>query len=245
MTIAPAYGPLSSRANVIASAARRHISAALAIFRRTRDREGIARVLHEMGALALFEGTLPEARRRLEAALRMRRALGDAWGIASTLSNLGLVKACEGNPGHAEVLLREGLTMYENLNERFKVAGALGNLAEIARLRGRLDDARSYTLSSLRMFHEFGDKDGVAGSFDSFAKLSNATGDYAGAVRLFGLASVLREEAGTTPPVPEREELERELSIARAGVDPATFDAEWRAGRQTTIDTALKPWMTP
>jgi predicted ATPase len=225
--------------------AHRHISAALAIYRRTNDREGIARVLHEMGALALFEGKFPEARRRLEAALTMRRALGDAGGIAKTLSNLGLVAACEGNLERAEVLLKEGLTMYENLGERFSVAGALGNLAEVTRLRGRLDAARSYTLSSLRMFHEFGDKDGVAGSFDSLAKLSNATGDYAMAVRLFGLASALREEAGTTPPVPEREELERELSTARASVDATTFEAEWRAGRQMTVDAALEPWMTP
>ncbi|MGZ6256138.1 MAG: tetratricopeptide repeat protein, partial [Candidatus Limnocylindria bacterium] len=225
--------------------AHRHISAALAIVRRTHDRGGIARVLHEIGSLALFEGKLPEARRRLEAALTMRRELGDAWGIANTLSNLGLVAACEGDLERAEALLREGLTTYENLNERFKVAGALGNLAEITRLRGRLDDARSYTLSGLRLAQEFGDTDGVAGSFDSLAKLSNATSNYARAVRLFGLASALRDEAGTTPPVIEREELERELSIARAGVNPATFDAEWQAGRQMTVEAALEPWMTP
>lgn len=135
--------------------------------------------------------------------------------------------------------------MYERLDERLHVAGALGNLAEVARLRGRLEDARSDTLVSLRIFREAGDMDGVAGSVDSLAKLSNASGDHASAARLFGLASALREEAGTTPPVPEREELELELAIARAGVDPDTFDAEWQAGRQMTIEAALAPWLTP
>jgi predicted ATPase len=222
--------------------AHRHISAALAIFRGTHDRAGVAQVLHEMGALALFEGNLPAARRRLEAALTMKRALGDAWGIANALCNLGLVSACEGNLERAEVLLRQALTTYESLNERYGVAGALGNLAEVTRLGGRLDDARSFTLSGLRLAREIGDKDGIAGSLDSLAKLSNATGDHATAVRLFGLASALREEAGTTPSVPEREELERELSIARAGVDEASFDAEWRAGRDLSVDGALDAW---
>lgn len=225
--------------------ARKHIAAALAISRRARDRQGIARAFHEMGALALFQGNLAEARRRLDTALNIERELGNDLGMAKALANLGLVAEYAGDFERAEALLRQSLSIYEGRNDRLGVALATGNLADVARLGGRLSDAWSGQLASLRLLHEIGDKDGSAAGLESLAKVANASGDYPRAVRLFGLASAFREEAGTTPPALERGEAERELSTARGQVDPATFDAEWRAGRQMTIDAALEPPMTP
>jgi tetratricopeptide (TPR) repeat protein len=220
--------------------ARRHIAAALAISRRARDRQGIARALHEMGALALFEGNLAEARRRLNAALNIERELGNGLGMANALANLGLVAEYARDLERAETLLRQSLSIYEERNDRLGVALATGNLADVARLGGRLDDAWAGQLSSLRLLHEIGDKDGSAACLESLAKVANASGDHLRAVRLFGLASALREEAGTTPPALEQTEAERELNKARGQVDPATFDAEWQAGRQMSIDAALE-----
>jgi tetratricopeptide (TPR) repeat protein len=197
-----------------------------------------------MGALALFEGNLAEAKRRLHAALKIERELGNALGMANALANLGLVAEYSRDLDRAETLLRQSLSIYEERDDRLGAALAIGNLADVARLRGRLDDAWSGQLVTLRLLHEIGDKDGSAACLESLAKVANASGDHPRAVRLFGLASVLREEAGTTPPALERAEAERELSTARAGIDPATFDAEWRAGREMTIDAALEPSLT-
>lgn len=222
-----------------------HIGEALAIFRRAGDREGTARALNELGVVALSGGDLPAARQGLEAALAIKRELGDPWSIANTLTNLGLVAYYEGDLERAEALHRESLAIYRHLDDRVDVALATGNLADVARRRGRLDDALSGQLETLRIFHQIGDQDGTAGCLESLAKVANAMGDHAHAVRLFGLASACREEAGTSPAALERTEVERELSVARTRIDTASFEAEWQTGREMTIEAALGPWKMP
>ena len=105
---------------------------------------------------------------------------------------------------------------------------------------GRLDEAHAWHAESLKLFDEVGDNDGLTECLERFAMLANATANFRRAAQLFGAASVLRKEAGTSLMPAERAEYDTELSATRAQLDTAAFDATWRAGQAMTIDQAME-----
>jgi hypothetical protein len=90
------------------------------------------------------------------------------------------------------------------------------------------------------VFDEIGDKDGCAESAEGLAMLAIAHDDHARAARLFGLATLLREDAGTQSPAPQRAEVERGLDVTRSRLGQTTFDTEWQAGREMSVGDAIE-----
>jgi predicted ATPase len=221
-------------------AARGHVSEALDIFERLGDERGVATALNELGVLASYEGDFAEARRLLEESLAIKRTLGDDWLMANAFVNLGNVAGWGGDHALGYQLHTESLALFEKAGERMGVAIANHNLASAAMHLGRLAEALERHVASLRLFDEVGDKDGCAESAEGLAMLANAHGERALAARLFGLGSRLREESGTQSPATQRAELERELDITRERLDQATFDTEWQAGHETSVEDAFE-----
>ena len=220
--------------------ARSHVDRALSIWEKTANERGTARAFNEIGVIAMYEGHYQEAEQALDRALKIKRELGDPVTIANSLTNLGLVASYKGDLERAEELHRESLTIYGRHGDRLGVALASGNLAHLAMLNGRLDEARSGQIESLALFRELGDDDGIAECLERLAMIAEAEGDFLIAVRLFGLASAVRDKVGTVRAAFELTEFEQGLDIARANTDRETFEHEWEIGRQMSIDEAVE-----
>ncbi|HSD82568.1 MAG TPA: tetratricopeptide repeat protein, partial [Anaerolineae bacterium] len=212
---------------------------ALSIFQQLDNPRGIAISFNELGLVAGHRGEYAAARQFLEQSLAIKRELGDEWLIANSIVNLGLIADYLNDYEAAYALHQECLAIYRTLNETSGIAIASGNLGHAALHLGRLDEARARQAESIKLFDAVGGKDGLTECLERFAMLANADLDFSRAARLFGAASVLRKEAGTTLPPAEQAEYERELNTTRTQLDTATFDAEWRAGQTLTLEQAI------
>ncbi len=216
-----------------------HMEEALSIFQQLGNRRGIAAALNELGAVAVGCGRLADARQRFEQSLAIKRELGDDWLIANSVGNLGLIAGYQNDYASAYTLQQESLTLSRAMNETGGIAIASGNLGHAAMHLGRLEEAQARQAESLRLFDEIGDKNGLTECLERFAMLANATANFKRAAQLFGAASALRKETGTSLLPVERAEYDRELRATRAQMDTATFDAEWRAGQMLTLEQAI------
>lgn len=221
-------------------AARGYIREALAIFERLDDKRRIATALNELGVLASYEGDFTEAVRLLEESLAIKKELGDERLIANAFVNLGLIAGWEGDHLRSYELHAESLALFERVGERIGVAIATHNLAHAAMHLGRLDEALERQVASLQLFDDIGDADGCAECLEGLAMLANARDDGRRAAQLFGLATVLRKEAGTQSAAAQRAEVERELDITRTRLDQTTFDTEWQAGHELSVADAIE-----
>jgi len=219
--------------------ARGYVRDALAIFEQLDDKQHIATALNELGVLASYEGDFADAVRFLEESLALKRGLGDDRLTANSIMNLGLVAGWAGDHERGYELHAESLGLFEQTGEAFGKAIANLNLAHAAMRLGRLDEARERQVASLRLLDDVGDGDGCAECLEDLAMLANARGDERRAAQLFGVAAVVREEAGTQPPLPRLAEIERELDSTRSRLGRTAFDAEWQAGREMSVEEAI------
>ncbi len=199
----------------------------------------IATALNELG-LAAYEGDYAEAVRLLQQSLAIKQGLGDDWLTANSLVNLGLASEWGGDHARGYELHADSLALFEGVGDPIGVAIATHNLARAAMHLGRLDEALERLVASLRTFDEIGDADGCAECLEGLAMLANARDDSRRAAQLFGLAAVVRKEAGTQPAMFQLAEVERELDITRSRLDQATFDTEWQAGHEMSVEAAIE-----
>ena len=220
-------------------AARVYMEEALPIFQQLGDKRGIATALNELGVVALGRGRFADARQLLEQSLAIKRELGDDWLIANSVGNLGLIAGYQNDYAAAYTLHQESLAISRALNEMGGMAIESGNLGHAAMHLGKLEEAQARQGESLKLFEEVGDKDGLTECLERFAMLANANANFRRAAQLFGAASVLRKETGTSLMPAERAEYDSELSATRAQLDVATFEAAWAEGQAMTLEQAI------
>jgi transcriptional regulator with GAF, ATPase, and Fis domain/tetratricopeptide (TPR) repeat protein len=131
------------------------------------DREEVARIEHNLGVVAIYQGRLTEAADALERALSVKRELGDRAGVRSCLLNLGITLTKLEEYDDAELLLDEALALAESLGQtagrgwclaaradvalrKRDVAGAERGIAEAEALRDALPAALRCDLTLLR-----------------------------------------------------------------------------------------------
>ena len=220
--------------------ARAHEEEALLIFQQLGDKRRIATAFNELGVIAMYRGEYTAARQLLEQSLAIKRELGDKWLIVNSVMNLGLVASDQGDYVLAFTLLQDSHATFRALDEKSGTAIASGNLGHVALRLGKLDEAHAWQAESLKLFAAVGDKDGLTECLERFAMLANASANFRRAAQLFGAASALRKEVGTSLPPAEQAEYHRELSTTRAQLDAATFEAAWQAGQVMTMEQAME-----
>lgn len=141
---------------------RRLFEDALAIFRRTGDKWGVANSLNNLGVLALRRGDRTGARQLYEESLQLWRELDNRPVIALSLTNLGNVAVSDSDYARADALYRESLELFRSLGDSNGVALALSHLGDLARARGRLDDASKLYEESFAIYEQLGNKSGAA-----------------------------------------------------------------------------------
>src|SRR5260370_23509073 len=184
------------------------------------------------------------ARRLFDEGLEIFRELADPSGTAASLAGLGNVALRQGDHEAAQSFYEAGLALSRELGDRVSVAIALNNLGKIARERGDARAAWALHAESLTIRRELGDKGGFPWSLEAFAQLCAPVAPEH-AAWLCGAAEALRESLGLPLPPSEREEHDRAISVVREALGPETFAAVWAAGRELTLEEALRCAMEP
>ncbi|MGH2531394.1 MAG: tetratricopeptide repeat protein [Thermomicrobiales bacterium] len=212
---------------------------ALAIKRALGDDEGSAVTLTYLAHIALDRGEINEATSLGQEALATHRALGKRRHIALTLDILGDVAFHQGDDGRASEHFEEALTIFRDLRGKRGIASVFDHLGKIARGRGDHARAWAFHAEALDLHQEQGNAGSIAAWLDAVVSMLACCHQYASAARLFGTATVLREQAGR--PRSRLLELENKhiLASPRRGLGERAFAAAQSAGRELPVDHAI------
>jgi len=98
-----------------------------------------------------------------------------------------------------------------------------------------------YTRSTgFGQFRRLGDQRGIAESVVGLGAVAAFEGRAETAARLFGAAEASLETLGAELWPSNRGVYERSVAAARTALDPAVFEAAWKAGRQLSLDQVIK-----
>ncbi|MEM9556563.1 MAG: CHAT domain-containing tetratricopeptide repeat protein [Acidobacteriota bacterium] len=149
----------------------------LAAARGAGDRELEARVLNNLGGIAVNRGDPAAARRYFEAALEQRRALGDHFGEGAALNNLGAFHRARGALDDARAAYRRALELFETLENRYWQARTLNNFAYAHLTLGDVDRAHDLLRRALPLRRAVDDRAGEATTLRNLARATAERGD--------------------------------------------------------------------
>jgi tetratricopeptide (TPR) repeat protein len=213
---------------------------ALAVYRQTDDKRGVAVTLNNLGHHTVLQGAFEEGRRYLEEDLALSTQLGDVRGCAIARFNLGVTAWYEGDTERAHQLFIDGLEVFRTLEDNWWIAFSLHGLADIARMRNDHEQARALELESLTLFQPLREKSGMAQCFEGLAADALASGRADVGARLLGAAQAIRRSISyPIPPasVPSYERLRSALSERLGEHD---FSAMVNLGRAMSIQDAAE-----
>jgi serine/threonine protein kinase/tetratricopeptide (TPR) repeat protein len=153
---------------------------ALPIYRETRDIEGEAHCLSELGAIARQTGRLARSEELMATALDKFQEVEHRVGVATCLNGLGILATFSDDLGKATQHLRGALQIFKQEGNRFGVARCLNNLAEVSRRAGDLDTAEVGYCQSMAHFEAIGSAEIWLAQLN-LGLVQLARGDYAGA----------------------------------------------------------------
>jgi predicted ATPase len=224
-----------------AAAAERWLNDAVAACRQVDEPFALATALKHLGLVAMYAQPpdAERARELLEEALRLRGSLGDLDGSASCLNDLAVLALQQWDYDRAGLLLEESLELCRRHGSRYILSFVLNSLSLVALEQGDLDRVTGLLAESLEIARELGGQEGVGCALDRLACLAAARAQPLSAARLFGAAEALRETIGAPLNAAERATYERHLALARAQLDPMTWEATLSVGRDQPIDTLM------
>jgi predicted ATPase/transcriptional regulator with XRE-family HTH domain len=207
----------------------------LVLFRGLGDLWYIAQVVIDLGLVAVYQEDYGAARAWYEEGLTLARALKNRSLIATALNNLGEVARCQDGDERAAVLYAESLQLHQDLGNKPETPRLLHNLGYVALHRGETAQASVYFRDSLDRFQQLGMRRGIAENLAGFAAVAAVSGRAAEAARLWGAAEALHATVGTPVWPTDRREQARYQTIARAGLDTASWEAAWQEGRSQPL----------
>ena len=176
--------------------AKELLQESVALFRRLRDKGGLALAVDTMGIIALYHGELEWARRLLEESATLSRAAGSTWGLAKSINNLGIVAASQDDRDRAIALYKESLRIRRDLGDKRGIAMSLSNLTQYTQLDGDLERAEVMLEEVLRLRRELGDKSFIVNAFDGHGMVALERGDLERAAALLGESLWMCREMG-------------------------------------------------
>jgi predicted ATPase/serine/threonine protein kinase len=218
---------------------------ALVLFKEIDNQLAVSYVLNNLGNVTRDQGDYERAAEIHGEALALFRNLGDKRALATSLYNLGEVAQYKGDYSRASELQDESLALKREVGDKRGIMFSLTNLGDIARCQGEYERATAFYEESLALCRELGDKRGVTFCLEGLAEVACTQDTFERAARLFGAAEALREAIGSPLPVVERADYERNVRMARDGLNEATFTELWTEGRQMDMERAIAYALEP
>ena len=213
---------------------------ALSIAEDLRYTRMIARAFDRLGENALWQGELDEARRFYQRGLPLWRECGHRNGLADSLRGLGTVTRFDEDGEATTSLLEESLAICREIGYRSGEAAALLTLSVLASDRDELEAAVRLHREALALWREMNDPEAVGMTLWRLAGLAAREKRFETAARLLGAAEALRDGIGAIVPPCDRQDYNRAVAEARAGIDEKTLAAAWKEGRGLTLSDAAE-----
>jgi len=223
-----------------ATTARLRLEESLALFRELGDQSGIASALVAMGEVAVMQEDVAWATALLEEALAMFQELEDLQGMGWVFNHLGHVAQLRGEYERARRLHEDSLRLFRALSEQYPgIAEAYHSLGETALAQGDATLATTRFTEALALFRDLGYRSGVSWCLAGLAGVAAVDEEPECAARLWGAAEALRQAIRAREAPASRATRERLITLARAQLGEAAFNAEWAKGQAMTVEQAI------
>ncbi len=178
------------------SAATRHGTEGLALFRELGDRVEEAWLTLILGSIAGGDGDFEGSKRLQEAALALFRDAGDIRGMEESLNQLGYAAILQGDVDRAEPMIREAQELGQQRGDLVLVSSTFRHLGMIALLRQDPGSAGGYFRQGLILMRRRADRLEILQHLEGISCALAGTGRANEAICLWSAAQVLREATG-------------------------------------------------
>jgi predicted ATPase len=173
------------------------------LFREVSDQVGLARVLFDLGWIAIDRSDWATATNLNRQSLAMARASNDLCAIYRALTNLGWTHLNMDEKNAAAAFFEEAYALARRIGHTKGVAVSLANLGWIALCQGDLARCVSLAQESLRLCHLLGEREVLAENLEILAAAAIIEGDAFRASQLSsGAEAVWATMRVARPPLP-------------------------------------------
>jgi predicted ATPase/two-component SAPR family response regulator len=218
---------------------RPRLEESVEIYREVGDRRGLGRTLGFLSLLMTHQGDLARARSLGEESVEILRQEEDRWGLAVALTNRGVLAEAEADYALANSLFEESVVIFPELGDKWFLSIPLRHLGIVASRQGDYARAEKLYKESLAALRELDEKWLTSLCLEELAGVACARGHYLRATRLWGAEETLREAIGASVRVLYRDDYDRGVEAAHAGLGDEAFEVAWAEGRAMTLEEAL------
>jgi predicted ATPase/DNA-binding XRE family transcriptional regulator len=213
----------------------------LALFYAEADRLGIARVLFDLGWIAIDRGDWSEAARLNQESLALAREVGDPWATYRALTHLGWTKLCEGEAALPAALFSEALDIARSVGHTTGMAVSLANLAWIALYEEDFQRSTALARESIHLCQQLGEREVLAECLEILAVVAAKKGDLERGARLSGAAQAHWDALNIVrPPTHHSVATHAEaVAVMRNQLSEDTFVSFWQQGREMGLVSSI------
>ena len=169
---------------------------ALAIFRDTNNRRGLAITLNVLANIDYGEGRFDDSREHASCSLAISEAIGSQIGMANSLMKLADIDFIKGCYEDARERANRCLSLCKDINDPSAESSALTLLAKIDRVETKYIDARQRAARALMINQESGNRQWEADTLFLLAQLDLIEGNYHDARERARLSLAIDHEIG-------------------------------------------------
>jgi len=165
-----------------ADQALQRLSAAMGLWRKLDDDQGLLRTLANLGMIACRAGDYARALSLYLDGVTVARRLGDDAALASRLSSAAVMELRLSHADEALALSAEQRAIAERLGDQIGVAFSLAHTASAEMMNGDHDAAASHAEAAARLFDAQRHAQGQALAMRLLGRLAHTRGDHRGAL---------------------------------------------------------------
>ncbi|HET6408734.1 MAG TPA: hypothetical protein VFG14_12690, partial [Chthoniobacteraceae bacterium] len=185
------------------------------------------------------EGNNEKARELFEQARAIGNSVQSKRLIATGLSGLGSIATDDEDFTTGREMKERSLAIFRETGDKWVIGLVTWSLAKACISERDYTAARKYLTESIALSRELGNKWSVPYALESIADICIAENCGAKAVRLYGAASMQRENLGLAFPPAEKLSYERALGRLHELIPAKQFELEWSTGRTLSAQSAI------
>ncbi len=210
--------------------------ASLSLSRQSKDLNGIATLLSNIGTVHYELGNYPLAIEKLLEALQLSEELEDKPSLARVTNNLGNVYLKQRNNEKALEYYQYSLRIKEELNYTSTLANAYNNLGLVQEAMGNYPDAIRTLQESARLAEEEGDRKGQTRAYNNLGSVYLSIGEYDEALKYLNGSILVKTEIADRDGLAHAYAYRGRAHLALSSYQAAVNDCEKSLGLATQME---------
>jgi predicted ATPase/class 3 adenylate cyclase len=219
--------------------ARSAATQSVAILRRLHANQPLTRALSDLANNELWVGDVQAARATIREAVTLAEEIDDRQLLAVLLERDAAAECLDGNFEGARDLYDAAAASHQQLGDETSALSCDYNSACMSRLMGRLTAADQRWRELIPQILRLADPEWLATTAEDYGAVLAELGEHHRAARLLGAAEAMRERNGTPRHAPQQAQIAEPYTKARAALPAETWQQEYQAGRDMTVEVAL------